>query len=46
MSTYTQILYQIVFGAKDYSTFITTTNGDILFGYIATILKTNHAILI
>lgn len=39
MSTYTQILYQIVFGSKDYTPFLSTENEDILFAYIAGILK-------
>ena len=39
MSTYTQILYQIVFGSKDYTPFITKENENMLFAYIAGILK-------
>jgi putative transposase len=39
MSTYTQILYQIVFGTYDYTPFLTTENENILFAYIAGILK-------
>jgi len=39
MSTYTQILYQIVFGSKDYTPFLSTENENILFSYIAGILK-------
>jgi putative transposase len=39
MSTYTQILYQIVFGSKDYTPFLSIENQDILFGYIAGVLK-------
>ena len=39
MSTYTQILYQVVFGTKDHAPFLTTENEKILFGYIAGILK-------
>ncbi len=39
MSTYTQFLYQLVFGSKDHLPFISTKNKDILFGYIAGILK-------
>jgi putative transposase len=39
MSTYTQILYQIVFGTYDYTPFLTTENENILFSYIAGILK-------
>ncbi|MEI6048532.1 MAG: transposase [Bacteroidota bacterium] len=39
MSTYTQILYQLVFGSKDYTPFISTENEGMLFAYIAGILK-------
>ena len=39
MSTYTQILYQVVFASKDHIPFITTENEDILFAYIAGVLK-------
>lgn len=39
MSTYTQILYQLAFGSKDYTPFLTTENENILFSYIAGILK-------
>jgi REP element-mobilizing transposase RayT len=39
MSTYTQILYQIVFGSKDYTNFLTKENQDSLFGYLVGILK-------
>jgi len=39
MSTYTQILYQIVFGGKDYTPFLTIENESKLFAYIAGILK-------
>jgi REP element-mobilizing transposase RayT len=39
MSTYTQILYQVVFGSKDHIPFMTMENENILFGYIAGILK-------
>lgn len=38
MSTYTQILYQIVFGSKDYSTFLNKENQGQLFGYIVGML--------
>ena len=38
MSTYTQILFQIVFGSKNYSSFLTETNQNILNFYIAGIL--------
>ena len=39
MSTYTQILYQLVFGSKDYTSFLTIENENILFSYVAGILK-------
>jgi REP element-mobilizing transposase RayT len=39
MSTYTQFLYQFVFGSKDHIPFISSENGEILFGYIAGVLK-------
>ena len=39
MSTYTQILYQVVFGSKDHIPFMTMENENILFSYIAGILK-------
>jgi putative transposase len=39
MSTYTQILYQIVFGTFDYTPFMDTENEGKLFSYIAGILK-------
>ena len=39
MSTYTQILYQLVFGSKDYTPYLTTENEKMLFSYIAGILK-------
>jgi putative transposase len=39
MSTYTQILYQIVFGTYDYAPFLNSENENILFSYIAGILK-------
>jgi hypothetical protein len=35
MSTYTQVLYQVVFGSKDYTPFISTENEGVLFVYIA-----------
>ena len=38
MSTYTQILYQIVFGSKDYTNFLNQKNQGLLFGYIVGIL--------
>jgi putative transposase len=39
MSTYTQYLYQLIFGSKDHLPFISSENQDILFGYIAGVLK-------
>jgi REP element-mobilizing transposase RayT len=39
MSTYTQFLYQLVFGTKDHKPFMTNENEQILFSYIVGILK-------
>jgi putative transposase len=39
MSTYTQILYQIVFGSKDYTFFLNHENQGTLFGYIVGMLN-------
>jgi REP element-mobilizing transposase RayT len=39
MSTFTQILYQIVFGSKDYTDFLDRENQGKLFGYIVGILN-------
>jgi REP element-mobilizing transposase RayT len=39
MSTYTQLLYQLVFGSKDHLPFLSPKNQDILFAYIAGVLK-------
>ena len=39
MSTYTQILYQIVFGSKDYTEFLNLENQGSLFGYIVGVLR-------
>ena len=39
MSTYNQILYHIVFGTYDYSPFLNSDNENVLFSYIAGILK-------
>jgi hypothetical protein len=39
MSTYTQLLYQIVFGSKDYTTFLNHGNQGLLFGYIVGMLN-------
>ena len=35
MSTYTQILYQIVFGSKNYTPFLNENNQDALYSYMA-----------
>ena len=39
MSTYTQFLYQLVFGTKNHTPFLTSENENILFSYIVGILK-------
>lgn len=39
MSTYTQFLYQLIFGSKGHLPFLSKENQDILFAYIAGILK-------
>ncbi len=39
MSTYTQILYQIVFGSKNYTEFLNFENKDLLFRYIVGVLR-------
>jgi REP element-mobilizing transposase RayT len=39
MSTYTQILYQIVFGSKNYTEFLNMENQGSLFAYIVGILR-------
>jgi len=39
MSTYTQILYQIVFGSKGYTEFLNSENQGPLFGYIVGVLQ-------
>jgi REP element-mobilizing transposase RayT len=39
MSTYTQILYQIVFGSKGYTEFLNSENQGFLFGYIVGVLQ-------
>jgi len=39
MSTYTQFLYQLVFGSKGHTAFLSGKNKEILFAYIAGILK-------
>ena len=39
MSTYTQILYQIVFGSKDYTNFLISENQGMLYGYIVSMLN-------
>ncbi|HBE40699.1 MAG TPA: transposase [Bacteroidales bacterium] len=42
MSTYTQILYQIVFGSKDYTNFLKNENQGKLFGYIVGMLNNRN----
>ncbi len=42
MSTYTQFLYQLVFGSKDHKPFLSAKNKEILFTYIAGILKNKN----
>jgi putative transposase len=44
MSTYTQILYQIVFGSKYCTSFITSKNQETLFNYIAGIARNKKCI--
>jgi putative transposase len=39
MSTYTQFLFQLVFSSKDHIGFLSSENREILFSYIAGILK-------
>jgi hypothetical protein len=39
MSTYTRFLYQLVFASKDHVPFLSSANQDILFAYIAGVLK-------
>jgi putative transposase len=39
MSTYTQFLFQLVFGSKDHLPFLSSENQGVLFGYIAGVLK-------
>ena len=39
MSTYTQILYQIVFGSKNYTDFLNKENQGPLFGYFVGMLS-------
>jgi putative transposase len=42
MSTFTQILYQIVFGSKDYNHFLSSENENTLYAYIAGVLKNKN----
>jgi REP element-mobilizing transposase RayT len=42
MSTYTKILYQIVYGGKNFTTFLNENNEDPLYAYIAGILKNKN----
>jgi REP element-mobilizing transposase RayT len=48
MSTYTQFLYQLVFGSKDHNAFLSVKNKGILFAYIAGILmkKSCHSYIV
>jgi putative transposase len=48
MSTYTQFLYQLVFGSKDHLPFLTLNNQDVLFGYISGVLnkKSCHSYIV
>ena len=39
MSTFTQILYQIVFGSRNHITFLSDENENMLFAYISGVLK-------
>ena len=39
MSTYTQILYQVVFGSKKCTPFLTSDNKEELFRYMAVVLR-------
>jgi REP element-mobilizing transposase RayT len=39
MSTYTQFLCQLVFGSKDHNPFLSSRKREVLFAYIAGILK-------
>jgi hypothetical protein len=39
MSTYTQIIYQIVFGSRNYTEFHNMENQGSLFAYIVSILR-------
>ncbi|MGE5419168.1 MAG: transposase [Chloroflexota bacterium] len=39
MSTFTQVLYQMVFGSKDYKPFLSSGNENLLYAYLAGILK-------
>ncbi len=42
MSTFTQILYQIVYGGKNYSSFLNEENEQMLYAYKAGILKNKN----
>ncbi len=42
MSTYSQLLYQIVFGSKDYNPFISPENANTLYAYISGVLKNKN----
>jgi REP element-mobilizing transposase RayT len=42
MATFTQLLYQIVFASKNHIPFLTSENENLLYGYIAGILKNKN----
>lgn len=42
MTTFTQILYQIVFGSKNHTPFLTSENENLLYAYIAGILNNKN----
>ena len=44
MSTYTQLLYQMVFGSKDHIPFMSTGNENMLFAYIAENCRHDHSV--
>jgi REP element-mobilizing transposase RayT len=44
MGTYTQILYQVVFGSKNCTHFLDTENESILFNYVAGVIRNQKGI--
>lgn len=44
MGTYTQILYQVVFGSKKCKIFLNTGNEHVLFNYIADVIRNQKGI--